>query len=36
MTGTESLLLSSVFLVIVSVMGFLVTATNALRDWLDG
>jgi len=36
MTAAESLMLSSVLLVIASVMGFLVTLTRALCDWLDG
>jgi hypothetical protein len=36
MTAVESLLLSGFFLVIVSVMGFVVTLANAVGDWLDG
>jgi hypothetical protein len=36
MTATESLLISSYLLVIVSVMGFVATLANAVGDWLDG
>jgi hypothetical protein len=35
-TPAESLIVSSVLLVIVSVMGFVVTLANAVGDWLDG
>jgi len=36
MTAAESLMLSSVLLVLGSVMGFVVTLTRAVSDWLDG
>jgi hypothetical protein len=32
----ETLLLFSVFLVMVSVMGFVSTLAQAVADWLDG
>jgi hypothetical protein len=35
MTAAESLLLSSVFLVVVAVMGFVMTLGHAVEDWLD-
>jgi hypothetical protein len=36
MTAAESLMLSSVLLVLGSIMGFVVTLGRALCDWLDG
>ena len=35
MTAAESLMLSSVLLVLGSVMGFVVTLARAVSDWLD-
>jgi hypothetical protein len=36
MTPAESLMLSSVLLVLGSVMGFVMTLARAVIDWLDG
>jgi len=36
MTAAESLMLSSVLLVLASITGFVVTLSRAVCDWLDG
>jgi hypothetical protein len=36
MTAAESLLLSSVLLVLVAVTGLVMTLGHAVEDWLDG
>jgi hypothetical protein len=36
MTAAETLLVSSTLLVVISIMGLLLTVTNAVVDWLDG